>query len=168
MGGGMRAVKIAAIVMGVLIVLGTTVVLVTIVKRTMTGPAAVPEKAFAAILDEPAGTAIVGIASVRDRLAVQLRGGGVDRVLLIDPVSGVVVGRVGAGPLVCMTRIEPRRFGARLALRAPRLTLPAVGHDTLGPRGLMPEPALPTVARRNLRHTFRQPGVNEARDDTDT
>jgi hypothetical protein len=94
MGGGMRAIKIATIAMGVLIVLGFTVILVTIVKRTMTGPAAVPEKAFAAMLDEPTGTAIAGIAAVRDRLAVHLRGGGTDRVLLIDPATGVVVGRV--------------------------------------------------------------------------
>src|ERR1700722_19754577 len=94
MGDGMRALKIATIVMGVLIVLGTSVVLVTIVKRTMSGPAAVPEKPFAAVLDEPAGTAIVGIAPVRDRLAVQLHGGGVDRVVLIDPASGAVVGRI--------------------------------------------------------------------------
>lgn len=95
MGGGMRAVKIATIAMGVLILLGTTVILVTIVKRTMTGPAGLPEKAFAAVLDEPVGTAIVGIAAVRDRLALQLRGGGADRVVLVDPGSGAVVGRIG-------------------------------------------------------------------------
>ncbi len=94
MGGGMRALKIATIVMGVLIVLGTSVVLVTIVKRTMSGPAGMPEKPFAAVLDEPVGTGIVGIAAVRDRLAVQLHGGGVDRLVLIDPASGAVVGRI--------------------------------------------------------------------------
>jgi hypothetical protein len=94
MAGGMRALKIATIVMGVLIVLGTGVVLVTIVKRTMSGPIGVPEKPFAAALDEPAGTGIVGIGAVRDRLAVQLHGGGVDRVLLIDVASGAVVGRI--------------------------------------------------------------------------
>jgi hypothetical protein len=94
MGGGMRVVTIATIAMGVLIVLGTTVILVTIVKRTMSGPAGVPEKAFAAVLDEPAGTEIAGIASVRDRLAIQLHGGGPDRILLIDPASGAVVGHV--------------------------------------------------------------------------
>jgi hypothetical protein len=91
MDGGMRAVKIATIAMGVLIVLGTTVILVTIVKRTTSGT---QDKSFTAVLDEPAGTGIAGIASVRDRLAVQLHGGGVDRVLLIDPLSGAVVGRV--------------------------------------------------------------------------
>ena len=94
MGGGMRALKIATIVMGVLIVLGTTVVVVTVVRRTMFGPAGLPDKALEAVLDEPAGTAIVGIVSVRDRLAVQLHGGGVDRVVFIDPASGTVVGRV--------------------------------------------------------------------------
>jgi hypothetical protein len=94
MGGGLRALKIITIVMGVLIVLGTTVVAVTIVRRTMFGPAGIPEKAFAAVLDEPAGTVIAGIASARDRLAVQLHGGGVDRVLFIDPASGAVVGRM--------------------------------------------------------------------------
>jgi len=94
MGGGMRALKIATVAMGLLILLGTTVILVTIVRRTMSGPAGVPDKLFAAVLDEPAGSAIVGVAQVRDRLAVQLRGGGVDRVVLIDPASGAVVGRI--------------------------------------------------------------------------
>ena len=93
-GDGMRAVKVATIAMGVLILLGTTVILVTIVKRTMTGPIA-PEKAFAAVLDEPAGTGIAGIAAAGDRLAVQLHGGGTDRVVLINPSSGAVVGRIG-------------------------------------------------------------------------
>jgi hypothetical protein len=91
----MRALKVATIAMGVLILVGTAVIVVTIVKRTMSGPAGLPERAFAAVLDEPAGTVIAGIASVRDRLAVQLHGGGADRVVLIDPASGAVVGRVG-------------------------------------------------------------------------
>jgi hypothetical protein len=97
--GGMRALKIATIAMGVLIVLGTTVILVTIVKRTMwepgsSGPTGSAGQPFAAVLDEPAGTGIVSIAQVRERLAVQLRGGGTDRVLLIDPATGAVVGKV--------------------------------------------------------------------------
>jgi hypothetical protein len=97
--GGTRAVKIAAIAMGVLILLGTTVIVVTIIRRVISGPVGLPEKPFAAVLDEPEGTAIVGIAQVgtaqaRERLAVHLRGGGPDRVLLIDPGSGAIVGRV--------------------------------------------------------------------------
>ena len=72
--GGMRALKIATIAMGVLIVLGTTVILVTIVKRTMwepgsSGPTGSAGQPFAAVLDEPAGTGIVSIAQVRERLA---------------------------------------------------------------------------------------------------
>ena len=93
-GDGMRAVKMATVAMGVLILLGTTVILVTIVKRTMSGPTG-PDRAFAAMLDEPAGTSIGGIAQVGDRLAVQLHGGGSDRVVLINPVSGAIVGRIG-------------------------------------------------------------------------
>jgi hypothetical protein len=47
-----------------------------------------------AVLDEPEGTHIAGIVAVRDRLAVQLRGGGVDRVVLIDPATGTIAGRI--------------------------------------------------------------------------
>jgi hypothetical protein len=94
MGDGFRAIKIAAIVMGVLIVLGTTVILVTIVKRTVSGAPHAPGPAFAAVLDEPSGSAIVGVTQIQDRMALQLRGGGADRVVLIDPASGTVVGRV--------------------------------------------------------------------------
>jgi hypothetical protein len=94
MGSGMRALKFATIAMGVLIVLGTTVVVVTVVRRTMSGPGGSPEKAFTAVLDEPAGSTIAGIAAVRDRLAVQLHGGGSDRVVIVDPATGAIVGRV--------------------------------------------------------------------------
>jgi len=97
MDGGMRAVKVATIAMGVLILLGTTVILVTIIKRTTSGPAGMPEKAFAATLDEPSGTAISGIAAVHDRLAIQLHGGGPDRFLLVDPTTGAVAGRISIG-----------------------------------------------------------------------
>jgi hypothetical protein len=97
MGDGMRALKIAVIVMGVLILAGTTT-LIVVVARRMTGPAAPlvegAPSAAAVVLDEPAGTRIAGIVAVRDRLAVQLQGGGVDRVVLIDPVTGAVAGRI--------------------------------------------------------------------------
>ena len=33
-------------------------------------------------------------AAVRDRLAIQLQGGGADRVVLIDPATGAVTGRI--------------------------------------------------------------------------
>ncbi len=86
----MRALKIATIVMGVLIV-GGTLTLVVLVVRRLAAPAGGP---VAAVLDEPAGTHIAGIAALRDRLAVQLQGGGVDRVVLIDAATGAVAGRI--------------------------------------------------------------------------
>jgi hypothetical protein len=78
MGDGMRALKVAVVVMGVLIVVGTMGLVVGIARRSA-APSVVSAAAWAAsvVLDEPAGTRIVGIAVVRDRLAVQLQGGGV-------------------------------------------------------------------------------------------
>ena len=65
--------------------------------RRATGPAALgnnPLTSMVMTLDEPEGTHIAGIVAIRDRLAVQLQGGGMDRVLLIDPVTGAVVGHI--------------------------------------------------------------------------
>jgi hypothetical protein len=96
MGDGMRVLKIATIVMGVLIVIGTVGLIVGIARRSSTPvlPVAVLPASIAAVLDEPAGTHIAGIVAVRDRLALQLQGGGVDRVVLIDPATGAVAGRI--------------------------------------------------------------------------
>ena len=93
MGSGMRFLKALTIAMAVVIVLGTTVLLVVIARR-LGGRSAVTAP-VAAVLDEPAGTRIAGIAAVGDRLAVQLQGGGPDRVLLLDPHTGAVAGRIG-------------------------------------------------------------------------
>ena len=90
----MRAVKIAAAVMAVLIVLGTTVLIVTVVRRLSEPAAPAMAVAAAAVLDEPTGTSIAGIAAVGDRLAVQLRGGGPDRIVFVDPRSATVAGRI--------------------------------------------------------------------------
>ncbi len=90
----MRALKIATLVMAVLIVVGTTVLIVEIVRRMMgVSPSAAGQSA-PLVLDEPAGTRIAGIAAVRDRLALRLQGGGGDRVVLIDPATGAVAGRI--------------------------------------------------------------------------
>ncbi len=100
MGGGMRFLKWVTIGMAVLIVVGMTVLLVVIAKR-LGGSGGAASGPVAAVLDEPTGTRIAGIAAVGDRLAVQLQGGGSDRVLLLDARSGAVVGRVtlrGGGP----------------------------------------------------------------------
>ena len=96
----MRALKIATIVMGVLIVVGTVGLIIGVARRPPPpAPTAVQTAASAwapvsAVLDEPMGTRIAGIAAVRDRLAVQLQGGGTDRVVLIDPATGAVAGRI--------------------------------------------------------------------------
>ena len=86
----MRALKILTIVMGVMIVAGTVTLAVLITTRVSAGP----PPAVEATLDEPPGTAIAGIAPLGDRLAIQLHGGGPDRVLLLDARSGRVVGPV--------------------------------------------------------------------------
>jgi hypothetical protein len=88
----MRFLKFITVAMAVLIVVGTTVLLVVIVRRI--GSPAVPAQ-IAVLLDEPAGTRIAGIASIGDRLAIRLEGGGADRVVLLDARTGVVAGRIG-------------------------------------------------------------------------
>jgi hypothetical protein len=89
----MRFLKAVTIGMAVLIVIATTVLIVVIAKRL--GGGATVTAPIAALLDEPAGTRIAAIAAAGDRLAVQLQGGGPDRVLLVDPRTGAVVGRIG-------------------------------------------------------------------------
>jgi Family of unknown function (DUF6476) len=90
----MRFLKVLVIVMGVLIVAATTTLVVLIARRIGGSGTAVPAS-VAVLLDEPGGTRIVGIAAAGDRLAMQLQGGGADRVVLLDPRTGVVVGRIG-------------------------------------------------------------------------
>jgi hypothetical protein len=96
MGDGMRALKIAVVVMGVLIVVGTTGLVVGIGRRLVApaAPVATWPASASVVLDEPIGTRIAGLLAVRDRLAVQLQGGGADRVVLIDPATGSVAGRI--------------------------------------------------------------------------
>jgi hypothetical protein len=91
----MRFLKVLVIAMGVLIVVATTVLVVLIAHRLGGAPVGRPVAAASVLLDEPAGTRIVGIAAVGERLAVQLQGGGADRVVLVDPRDGEVVGRIG-------------------------------------------------------------------------
>ena len=93
MQGNLRLLKAVTIGMAMLIVIGTTVVIVTIAHRMAT-PRARPSSLVALHLDEPPGTRIAGIAGAGDRLAVQLAGGGADRVVLVDPDSGAVTGRI--------------------------------------------------------------------------
>ena len=87
----MRMLKLAVVVMAVLIVLGVTTIVVVITKR-LSGASGPP---MAAMLDEPVGTHIVGVSVTSDRLALQLQGGGPDRVVVLEQSSGRVVGRAG-------------------------------------------------------------------------
>lgn len=94
----MRALKFATALMGVLIVLGTTVLIVTIVHRMGSGAPSPSGPAFLAHVDVPAGGHIAGIAAAGGRLAVWIAGpGGAGRVVLIDPASGKVAGTVTLG-----------------------------------------------------------------------
>ncbi len=91
----MRVLTALTVAMGVLILVGTTVLVVTIVKRAGAPPVGA---AMSIILQEPAGTRIVGMVAVADQLALELQGGGPDRVVLVDPRSGAVGGRVSLRP----------------------------------------------------------------------
>jgi hypothetical protein len=87
----MRALKILTVVMGVMIVVGVVALGVLMTQRLGSIGAGA---GVSATLDEPAGTAIAGIAATADRIALQLRGGGPDRVVLIDPKTGKPVGAI--------------------------------------------------------------------------
>jgi hypothetical protein len=87
----MRALQAAVIVMGVLIVAGVATIVVTIVSRMSgAGGGAVAQ----ALLDEPAGTRIAGASVAADRVAVQLQGGGPDRVVVVETRGGRVIARI--------------------------------------------------------------------------
>lgn len=88
----MRALKALVIGMGVLIVAGLIVVVVTIANR---GGVARPTGFDTAGLGLPAGSEIAAIEAVGDRLAVHVRiPGEGDRILIVDPADGTIVGRI--------------------------------------------------------------------------
>ena len=87
----MRALKVAVVVMGVLIVGGVIVLFTVLAQRMSSGSGPIAS----AVLDEPAGTRIAGTSTAPDRLVVQLQGGGPDRVVVLDTKTGRVLGRVG-------------------------------------------------------------------------
>ena len=87
----MGVVKVLAVVMGVLIIIGSTVVVVTIIKRS-TGESSAAN--IAVVLDEPAGTRIGGIAATSDQLAVLLQGAGPDRIVLVNSRTGAEAGTI--------------------------------------------------------------------------
>lgn len=76
--------------MGVLIVAGTVGLFVVLAQRMSAGSAGIASL----VLDEPPGTRITGASVAADRVALQLQGGGPDRVVWIDTRSGRVLGHV--------------------------------------------------------------------------
>jgi hypothetical protein len=94
LGGQMRVLKAATIIMGVLIVGGTLLLAVLIMRRVTPGGATA---AGTILLGEPAGSHLVGIASTAGGLAVAVQGGGADRILMLDPRTGRVTGRIVLG-----------------------------------------------------------------------
>jgi hypothetical protein len=86
----MQALRVLVVVMGVMIVLGMVALGVLLARRV-----AAPPPAMATLtLDEPAGTQILSANHSGDTVALTLRGGGPDRVVMIDARSGRVTGRI--------------------------------------------------------------------------
>ena len=80
------------IVMGVLIVAGTVGLIAVIVQRmSVATPSA---QRIEGGLGQPAGTRIRGLAGAGDRVAVWVEGPQGERVLLLDPRSGRVLGEL--------------------------------------------------------------------------
>ncbi len=86
----MRALKAAVVIMGVLIVAGVVGLGVALTQR-LSGQAGTNASV---VLDEPVGSRIVGASVSPDRMAVQVQGGGPDRVVMVDTKAGRVLGRV--------------------------------------------------------------------------
>jgi hypothetical protein len=102
--GALRALKVAVVVMGVLIVVGVAALGVLIAHRMSGAPRpttsapAIDAAVASTILDEPPGTHVASTALAAERLALTLQGGGPDRVVILDLRSGRVVARVGLRP----------------------------------------------------------------------
>lgn len=79
--------------MGVMIVAGTVALAVVLVQRLGGGPAARWETALA----EPAGTRIAGIAGAEGGLGLLLAGPDGEKVLVVEPKTGRVIGEIRPG-----------------------------------------------------------------------
>ena len=98
----MRGLMTAVIGMGVLILVGVTVLVVLMVQRMSSPPppnvSAVTMASTTTLTDEPAGTHIAALSLSGDRLALQLMGGGPDRVVILDAKTGRIVAKTGLAP----------------------------------------------------------------------
>lgn len=86
----MRGLVFLVVMLGGLIVLGTGVVIVTVIHRL----GAAPAPAADVVLQEPAGTRIAAASEAQGRVTAVLQGGGPDRIVVIDLASGKRLGRV--------------------------------------------------------------------------
>ncbi|OUJ14531.1 hypothetical protein [Acetobacter sp. DsW_063] len=94
-----RGLLAAVIGMGAMIVVGTVVLLVVVAHRLSHPTRPATAQSLSASLHEPEGSHIAGITwRDGDTLAVQLTGGGPDRVILWDVPHGREVGRVSIQP----------------------------------------------------------------------
>ena len=93
--GSVRALKVLVVVMGVLIVFGTAALVWVVVQRLSGVAETAPPREMA--LPLPEGNRIAGIAGADRALAVWVTGPEGDRLLLLDPRSGRVVGEIRAG-----------------------------------------------------------------------
>ena len=79
--------------MGVLIVVGVVVLVVAMAQRL--GGGGTPGMVA---LHEAPGTHILGASAAGDRVAVQLGGGGPDRVVVVDTRTGRILVTIGLAP----------------------------------------------------------------------
>jgi len=91
----MQALKVVVIVMAALIAAGAVVVVVTVADRLSGGP----EGGFAAELAIPKGCELAEATEAGDRLVLRLVGPGCRRVLLVDPATGDLLGRLDLVPV---------------------------------------------------------------------
>ncbi len=97
----MRGLMAAVIGMGIMIVAGVTVLVVVMVQRMSVPPPAIASAVVTSpgpvatdiLIDEPSGTRIATLSLAGDHLAVQLAGGGPDRVVVVDTRAGRIVAR---------------------------------------------------------------------------
>jgi len=105
----MRALKVLVVVMGIVLVAGVGVVIVTIMTRltrhqpiTAAAPSAVAEKPVpfgTAVLNLPAGARIVEMQGAGRRLALHLRrADGSEAIVILDPDTGTALGTIELKP----------------------------------------------------------------------
>lgn len=91
----MRWLLAVTVGMGVLIVTGVVLLAVLLVQRTFTAPGAPTE----VVLQQPPDTRMEGASLAGpDRAVVRLRGGGPDRVVVVDLKTGRIAATIGLSP----------------------------------------------------------------------